>query len=92
MGELGEDTKKLHYEVGAHFKGKGIDLLYCTGELSKEIMAGAKETDGHIRISRFETKEELSEALLKEIKEGDTKLIKESHFMEFNEIVKKLQA
>lgn len=92
MGELGEDTKKLHYEVGAHFKGKGIDLLYCTGELSKEIMAGAKETDGHIRISRFETKEALSEALLKEIKEGDTILIKASHFMEFPEIVKKLQA
>ncbi len=35
----------------------------------------------------FETKEELLQALLPEIKKGDTLLVKASHFMEFPKIV-----
>lgn len=92
MGELGADTKRLHYEIGAHFKGKGVHMLYCTGILSREIVSGAEAANEGMRIRHFETKDELAEALKKEIKRGDTVLVKASHFMEFPEIVKKLQA
>ena len=37
MGELGAEEKQLHYMVGEHFAGKGIDALYCVGTLSQEI-------------------------------------------------------
>ena len=34
MGELGEDEKQLHYEVGTYAGTLPIDLLFCVGTLS----------------------------------------------------------
>ena len=88
MGELGKDEKALHYFVGEAAKNSGIDVLYAVGELSKEIAKGAK--DGSLLVQWFSSKEELLPVLKKEIKKGDTVLIKASHFMEFPKIVEEL--
>ena len=43
MFELGEKERELHGQVGAYVAEKGIDCLYCAGNLSKEMYRAAKE-------------------------------------------------
>lgn len=90
MGELGKDERSLHYMVGEHFAGKGIDALFCTGTLSREIAAAVHNNSTDTEVYEFGTKEELTEALQQYKREGDTILVKASHFMGFSEIVKHL--
>lgn len=93
MGELGEKEKELHAGVGSYAAKKQIDLMYATGELSKEMVRAAKEAgDGSLEAYYFDFKEELLKALLPAIKKGDTLLVKASHFMEFSKIVEALTA
>ncbi|MBQ8280129.1 MAG: UDP-N-acetylmuramoyl-tripeptide--D-alanyl-D-alanine ligase [Roseburia sp.] len=90
MGELGTDERALHYSVGEHFAGKGIDMLFCAGELSAEIAKAVKAVSSDTEVYHFETKEEVIEILNTKKKDGDTILVKASHFMNFPEIVKAL--
>lgn len=90
MGELGADEKVLHFSVGEHFAGKGIDMLFVTGELSTEIVSGVVLVSPATEVHYFGTREALIEALKEESREGDTILVKASHFMNFQEIVKAL--
>lgn len=90
MGELGEEEKQLHAHVGAYLSEKNIDYLFCAGELSREIAREAKQNP-KCAVAHFSSKEELIPALLQEVKEGDTILIKASHFMEYPKIVEALK-
>ncbi len=90
MGELGENEKALHYGVGEYFKEKGIDMLFCAGELSVEIANGAKE-NAACQVKHFLTRDELITALVQEVRSGDTILVKASHFMDFPKIVEALK-
>lgn len=90
MGELGEEEKELHAQVGAYLSEKNIDYLFCAGELSREI-AGEAKKNPKCAVAHFPSKEELIPALLQEVKEGDTILIKASHFMEYPKIVEALK-
>ncbi|MBE5906167.1 MAG: UDP-N-acetylmuramoyl-tripeptide--D-alanyl-D-alanine ligase [Lachnospiraceae bacterium] len=87
MGELGEREKELHYEIGFFAAEKGINVLFCTGELSKEMVCGAEAAKNGMCVKHFETKEELVKALLCEKRTGDTILIKASHFMRYETVV-----
>ena len=91
MGELGADELALHYTVGEHAAQKQIDLLLCVGTLSEEIVKGAKAVNPEINAEVFTTKEELFEKLPELLVDGDSILIKASHFMQFEKIVNKLQ-
>ncbi len=88
MGELGADERKMHFSVGEHFAKKGIDMLFCTGELSAEIVSGVVLASPDTQIHYFKTKEELMQELKETCQEGDTILVKASHFMNYQEIVK----
>lgn len=91
MGELGESERSLHAGIGRYAAQKQIDFLYCTGELSKEMVQATQSVAGNrTYAAHFETKEDLTAYLLSVIKKGDTLLIKASHFMEFSKIVKAL--
>ena len=90
MGELGADERALHFAVGEHFAGKGIDMLFCMGELSTEIVSAVVLFSPETEIHYFGTKEALIAELKEVSKEGDTILVKASHFMNFPEIVKAL--
>lgn len=101
MFELGENEKKLHYEVGQYAAGKNIDLCICIGALSENTANGASETcvstaapDGTANgtcVHHFGTKAEFLANADKLLKKGDTILVKASHGMEFPEIVERLQ-
>ena len=93
MGELGENEKLLHYNIGCHAADDRIDAIFAVGELSKELVKGvqAKDPDGKLICKHFDTKEALFEALPLLLMQGDSILVKASHFMEFPEIVKWLE-
>ena len=90
MGELGADELALHYTVGEHAAKNNIDLLLCVGTLSAEIVKGARAKNPDMNALLFQTKEELLEKLPELLIKGDSILVKASHFMQFEKIVKAL--
>lgn len=91
MGELGEKEKQLHYEVGAYVAEKQIDTLFCAGTLAKEMAKGACDANDWCEVFHFETKDEMLSQLLEYLQEGDTVLVKASHFMGYPEIVEAIR-
>lgn len=91
MGELGENERQLHYEVGQYASESQIDILFCAGTLSEEMARGAKE-DGKCQVFYFKTRDEMIPELLKCLKEGDTILVKASHFMDYPKVVEEIKS
>ena len=92
MGELGENERQLHYDVGYYAAKAGIDILFFVGNLAKEMETGAIEAGGKAQVYHFFSKEEMLPHLQEQIKAGDTILVKASHFMDFTKIVEKLSS
>lgn len=87
MGELGENEKLLHYNVGCHAADADIDAVFLVGTLSEEIGRGIEAKNPSLTFRHFDTKQELITALPLLLSKGDSILVKASHFMEFEEIV-----
>lgn len=92
MGELGTDERALHASVGTHAAEKKIDLLLCVGTLASEIINGAKTVNPDMNAQLFASKEALMEHLPDLLHKGDCILIKASHFMQFETIVKTFES
>ena len=90
MGELGENEKQLHYEVGQYVAENEIDVLFCAGTLSKEMAKGAQEKGG-CKVFYFKNREEMLPELLAYLAPEDTVLVKASHFMEYPKIVEAIK-
>lgn len=91
MFELGEKEKEMHGEVGAYAAEKGIDVLICVGELSGSMYENAlngKQTKAYY----FKTRDEMLGNLKGILQRGDNILVKASHGMEFDKVVKFLTA
>ena len=69
-------------------------MIVCTGALCKEMAESAKEvlkeTSTEKKVLYFENREALESVLNELILPGDSILVKASHFMQFEKIVKKL--
>lgn len=91
MGELGENEVEMHREVGVYAASRNLDLLLCVGELSQYMAEAAKHAAPAKTILHFATKEEMLKELPKILQEGDTVLVKASHFMGFEDVVKELE-
>ncbi|MBR5338031.1 MAG: UDP-N-acetylmuramoyl-tripeptide--D-alanyl-D-alanine ligase [Lachnospiraceae bacterium] len=97
MFELGPDELELHYNVGKYAVDAGVDYLICVGERSLFMCRGAndayefikKDAPGHtckiIHTSNLETMPNILSGL---IQAGDTVLLKASHAMEFEKILR----
>ena len=85
MLELGSVAETSHYETGKLVAEKA-DLLFCFGELSRLIAAGAWKNGMRETAFHFETKEELSKELRKTAKPGDIIWLKASRGMRFEDI------
>ena len=95
MFELGKREKQLHKEIGDYVGEKGIDVLLCTGDLSKNIYEGAlnrERDDGKkVKAYYFESREDMTKKLPALLQKGDTILVKASHRMEFEKVVEFLK-
>lgn len=85
MLELGNDSKKYHYEVGEYIVNNHIDELLTFGEESKEIKR-AVETHTDIKTRHFDKREDITEYLKETLKKEDVVLLKGSRGMKLNEI------
>ena len=90
MGELGENEKQLHEEVGRAAAQQDIQLLICIGPLSAYMAKAAKEENPQLEVVQKDTLEEGLKLLPGYLKKGDTILVKASHFMHFEKIVEAL--
>ena len=93
MFELGENEASLHSEVGAYAADKEIDVMICVGKLSVNMYNAAKNKgDTTKKIYYYESKEQMLSEIDKLFEIGDTVLVKASHGMEFDGIIKRLLA
>ena len=90
MGELGIREDALHAEVGTFAASCGLDLLICTGPHCA-YMAQAARKAGMEQVVHLDSLEELLNRLPGLVKEGDTILVKASHYMHFEKVVDALQ-
>lgn len=91
MGELGEEEKLLHYQVGERVAELGIDCLFTVGPLAGEIARAASDKSGSCQTYSFEKKEDMIPCLLAILQPKDTVLVKASHFMNFSQVVEALR-
>lgn len=96
MFELGPKEGSLHYDIGSYAMESGAELLLCAGNLARQIFQGAKEAlakkkDSQKELYYYETRDELIEALPNILRLQDTILVKASHGMGFEHVVKALQ-
>jgi len=87
MGELGADAKKMHAEIGAYARAAGLAKLYCLGDLSKEMVSAFGAGAQH-----FESPEAVAAAILPQLNNNSTILVKGSRFMRMELVVSLLVA
>ena len=91
MGELGEQEKELHAEVGDHAGRCGLDLLICTGSLSRYMSEAAKAANPNLEVIYEVDSKKLERNLFSYLRDGDTILVKASHFMHYERLVQRLE-
>ncbi len=85
MLELGEQSAEYHREIGEYVISKGIDLLVCYGNESKNIAARAEELGLHAGYSA--EKKTVLNFLKFKLKPDDVVLFKASRGMHLEEII-----
>ncbi|MBO4212598.1 MAG: UDP-N-acetylmuramoyl-tripeptide--D-alanyl-D-alanine ligase, partial [Clostridia bacterium] len=76
MLELGENTEKLHFEIGEYARKSGAQKLITLGALAEKIADGAALPET-VQI-KDRDHERAAEALINTLKEGDILLVKAS--------------
>lgn len=89
MLELGSYSETAHRTVGEYAAECSVDMLYTYGDESKYMADSAKKS-GLEKVFAFTDKTELTNALLSEIKVGDTLLFKASRGMKLEEVFEKI--
>lgn len=90
MGELGENEKQMHKQVGEYVGEKQIDVLISIGDMAEYYDEGAKEK-GTKEIHHFQSQQVFWQEGMSLLKKGDTILIKASRSRQFEKTVEKLQ-
>ncbi len=85
MGEVGDEGRAFHREIGAYAQAAGIDALFGLGEFAAETVAAFGAGARH-----FATAEELTDELLTHLRPDVTVLVKGSRFMRMERVVDKL--
>jgi UDP-N-acetylmuramoyl-tripeptide--D-alanyl-D-alanine ligase len=85
MAELGQDTAKMHADIGAYAKQKNINQLFTFGELSSQATTAFGKNAEH-----FTDLETLIARLKPLMHKGVTLLVKGSRFMQMERVVKEL--
>ncbi len=82
MAELGEETKSLHYDIGAYAKAVGLNQLFACGDLSEQTVRGFGEGGCY-----FPSVESLSDACVSLANENTVYLVKGSRSAKMERVV-----
>lgn len=91
MGELGSEEEAMHAAVGAHLRELHIDVVVTIGPLSEAIHRAAVREAPQSRCLHFENRDGFLAKADEILEDGDSILIKASHYMGFEHIMKALQ-
>jgi len=87
MGELGEDSREYHREIGRRVAELGIDCLFAIGEDAIGYIEGAREAGGCRECCfHFEDRQAALAAVPGLVRSGDVALVKASRFMKLEEL------
>jgi UDP-N-acetylmuramoyl-tripeptide--D-alanyl-D-alanine ligase len=87
MGELGAFAREAHAEVGTCARNSQIDQLFALGKYAQETAAAFGDDGMH-----FNDLEPLVAALLRELDDDVTVLVKGSRFMRMERVIERLAA
>jgi UDP-N-acetylmuramoyl-tripeptide--D-alanyl-D-alanine ligase len=92
MAELGDESRRAHHEMGERAATLGVDLLFLLGEHA-EVAAAAARAAGMrpAAIHVCGTHREVADAVVAGWQPGDTLLVKGSHAMRMDEVVRLLE-
>ena len=92
MGELGDDERELHAQVGRRVAACGIDRLVCVGTLAVEIADGAVSAGMPAgAVHRFEDVAQARSYLRSQAGPDDVVLVKASRFMGLEKIIEETE-
>ncbi len=89
IGELGSYGPSTHQTIGKELDPTHFPIVFVTGSLSKHIVEGALQA-GYQQVRHFETREQLTAALLPHLNSETVILFKASRFMELEQVVQSL--
>ena len=89
--ELGEVSRKCHYEVGEFLSNKSLDAVICVGQESKAICEGIQDKTDTILAKHFTDKTQAIDFLKEYVKAGDGILVKGSRGMHMEDVVEALK-
>lgn len=88
MLELGQESRKLHFEIGRLVPEMNFDLLITVGEEAKEIQKGARAGGlSEKNALYFKSVDEVNRFLQENISRGDILLVKGSRGMKLEQVV-----
>ncbi len=90
MFELGPDELERHAEVGDFFLGKKIDCLVTVGTMAKTLGAHAVQALPGLSYRAFDSNAEAAAYLKEHLAPEDMVVVKASHGMHFEEIIREL--
>jgi len=85
MGEVGNEGKKFHEEIGAYARGRNIEYLFTLGDLSRHCSSAFGA-----RAKHYDNIEQLQQALRDMLTTTTTVLVKGSRFMKMERVVQYL--
>jgi len=91
MLELGDASREMHRSIGRYAAEMALDALWCMGPRALDIADAARVAGMSLRkIRHFQDKAELERHVLAEVEDGDAILVKASHGLRLDTLVKKL--
>ena len=87
MLELGDVSKQKHFEIGKEAANIGLDGILVMGDFQEDVEAGVRSVSSDLPVYRFSDKDQMTEKLLKLVKDGDYVLLKASHAFEMYTIL-----
>jgi len=81
MRELGDESARLHEEIGRYVSERNIDVILCVGAESERMFFGALNLAGNGSCCYYATQDALIQTLPEILTDGDTILVKASRAM-----------
>ncbi|SLK11161.1 UDP-N-acetylmuramoyl-tripeptide--D-alanyl-D-alanine ligase [Paenibacillus sp. RU5A] len=91
MLELGPQEHELHRGIGEYITPDKMNMVLAYGPLSASIAEGARQNMPAEAVHTFESKEELTRYLLKNLQSRDVVLFKASRGMKLEDVVEALK-
>ena len=89
--ELGENSQKIHYDLGVDVAQTGVQVVVTVGQEMKALAKAIMDADNGVNVCSFENNSDASAWMIEHLNDGDAVLVKGSRGMHEEEVVKALR-